>query len=108
MVERLSYVTNPDFHDGRIIAVSRTEDKVQVTIKGSNGKHYVVGFDGVTSVESESPEGMMLYALSEVDAGAESLRRFEFVNWYVDEPEKRQSKSHLGIVANNFTVADFD
>ena len=85
----------------------RTEDKVQVTIKGPNGKHYVVGFNGVTSVESESPEGMMLYALSE-ETGAESLRRFEFVNWYVDEPERRQSKSHLRIVANSFTVADFD
>jgi hypothetical protein len=101
-------VGNLDFHDGHIVAISRTGDKMQVTIEGSSGKHYVVGFDGVTSVESESPEGMMLYAFGEVDAEAESLRRFEFINWYVDEPAHPQSKSHLRIVANNFTLADSD
>ena len=104
----LRHIGNSDFHDGHIVAVSQTGDKMQVTIKGSSGKHYVVGFDGVTSVESESPEGMMLYAIREVDAEAESLRRFEFINWYVDEPEHPQSNSHLRIVANNFTVADSD
>jgi hypothetical protein len=36
---------------------------------------------------------MMLYALSEVDAEIESLHRYEFVNWYVDEPEEEDSKS---------------
>jgi len=29
----------------------------------------------------------MLYALSEADADVESLRRYEFIKWYVDEPQ---------------------
>jgi len=32
---------------------------------------------------------MMLYALSEADADVESLRRYEFIKWYVDEPPSR-------------------
>jgi hypothetical protein len=59
------YVGNPDFHDGYIRSVSQNEDKLLVTIEGSSGKHYTVGFEGVSSVESHSPQDMMLYALSE-------------------------------------------
>jgi len=32
---------------------------------------------------------MMLYALSEADADVESLRRYEFIKWYVDEHPSR-------------------
>jgi hypothetical protein len=78
----LRYVGHSDFHDGSILAVSRTENKMHVTIEGSSGKRYVVEFDGVSSVESESPEGMMLYALSEAETEAESLLRYEFINWH--------------------------
>ena len=104
----LRYVGHSDFHDGSIIAVSRTGDKMRVTIKGSSGKPYVVAFDGVSSVESESPEGMMLYALSEAETEAKSLLRYEFINWHVDEADETRSKSHLRIVASNFTVGDLD
>ena len=51
---------------------------------------------------------MMLYALSEADAEVESLRRYDFINWYVDEPEEEESKSYLRIVANKFTVTESD
>ena len=102
------FVENPDFHDGYIRAVSQSEDKVLVTIDGSSGKHYTVVFDGVRSVESHSPQDMMLYALSEADAEVESLRRYDFINWYVDEPEEEESKSYLRIVANKFTVTESD
>jgi hypothetical protein len=100
------YVGNQDFHDGYIRAVSQSEDKALVTIDGSSGKRYTVVFDGVSSVESHSPLGMMLYALSEVDAEVESLRRYDFINWYLDEPEKEESKSYLRIVANKVTVTE--
>ena len=44
-------------------------------------------FDGISSVDSHSPQDMMLYALSEADADAESLRRYDFINWYVVNPQ---------------------
>ena len=102
------YVSNPDFHDGYIRSVSQSEDKLLVTIEGSSGRHYTVRFDGVSSVESHSPQDMMLYALSETDADAESLRHYDFVNWYFDEPEKEESKSYLRVVANRFRITESD
>jgi hypothetical protein len=89
------YVGNLDFHDGFIRAVTQSKDQVLVTVEGSSGKHYTVGFEGVSFVEAHSPQDMMLYALSEVDAEVESHCRYEFINSYVDEPEKEKSKSHL-------------
>jgi len=50
----------------------------------------------------------MLYALSEADVDAESLRRYDFLNWYFDEPEQEESKSYLRIVANRFAVTESD
>ena len=102
------YVGNPDFHDGYIRAVSRHKDTVVVTVEGSSGKHYKVSFDGVSSIESHSQEGMMLYALSETGTEVASHRRYEFVNWYFDEPEEEESKSYLRIVADSFTVTDWE
>ena len=46
-------------------------------------------FDDISSVDSHSPQDMMLYALSEADADVESLRRYDFINWYVGEPPSR-------------------
>ncbi len=102
------YVGNPDFHDGYIRSVSQSEDKLLVIIEGGSGKHYAVRFNGVRSLESHSPQDMMLYALSEADGDAESLRRYDFINWYLDEPEEEGSKSYLRIVANRFAVAESD
>jgi hypothetical protein len=100
------YVGNPDFHDAFIRVVSRTVDKVHVTIEGCTGTHYAVTFDGVSSVESHTPQNMMLYALSEQDTDVESLHHYDFINWYFDEPEKEESKSHLRIIANGFVVTE--
>ena len=77
---------------------------MRITVAGSSGKLYVVYFEGVSSVESESPEGMMLYALNEPVGGWELQRRYEFVNWYGDEPSDERAKAHLRIVAESFTV----
>ena len=76
---------------------------MRITVAGSSGKLYAICFEAVSSVESESPEGMMLYALNEVGE-SELLRRYEFVNWYVDEPSDERAKAHLRIVAESFTV----
>src|SRR5690348_440879 len=102
------FVGHPDFHDGSVLAISRTGDKLHVTIRASGGRRYVVRFDGVSSIESESPEGMMLYALSEAETEAGSLFSYEFINWHVDRTDEPRSKSHLRIVASSFTVVDLD
>jgi hypothetical protein len=100
------YVGNPDFHDGHIRAASQHKDTVLVTVEGASGRFYTIGFDGVSAVESYSPHGMLLYALCAADADAESMHRYDFVNWYVDEPEQEESKSYLRIIANRLTITE--
>jgi hypothetical protein len=99
------HVGHADFHDGHILSLVKAGDKIRVTVAGSSGKQYVVCFEGVSSMESESPEGMMLYALNEVGGESQLLRRYEFVNWYGDEPSNKRAKAHLRIVAKSLTVA---
>jgi hypothetical protein len=77
---------------------------MRINVAGSSGKPYVICFEGVSSMESESPEGMMLYALNKVVGESELLRRYEFVNWYGDEPSDERAKAHLRIVAESSTV----
>jgi hypothetical protein len=74
------------FNDRHILSLVQTGDEMQITVEGSSGKHYLVSFEGVSSVESESPERMMLHALNEASGESELLWRYEFVNWYVNEP----------------------
>jgi hypothetical protein len=81
------YVVDPDFHDGYI-------------------KRYTVTFEGVVWVEAHSPIGMMLYALSDVDSGTAPLRRYDFINWYYDEPDEIESKAYLRIMAHGFSFAE--
>ena len=102
------YIGDPDFHDGYVRGVSWNDDKMVVAVVGYSGKRYIVAFDGVLSVESYLPMDMMLYALSEIDAEIPSLRRYDFINWYCDEPDQIESKAHLRIMANSFTVAESD
>jgi hypothetical protein len=98
------YLGKPDFHDGHVVAVSQAGDVVDVTVEGFRGKRYIVHFEGVSSIESESPEGMMLYALSEEPLETEAQRRYIFINWYVDEPATPESKAYLRVVAKRLTV----
>jgi hypothetical protein len=57
------FVGPADFHDGHVILVEQLENGAQVTVEGVSGKRYLVNFEGVIGVESESPEGMMLYGV---------------------------------------------
>jgi hypothetical protein len=94
----------PNFHDGHICSVLQVGNDVRITVQGCSGKYYEARFGGVSSIESESPEGMMLYALHEAVGEPGQLRHYEFVNWYADEPSEERAKAHLRIVAANFTV----
>jgi hypothetical protein len=99
------YVGNPDFHDGQILARPHVGDRVEVTVKGYSGKQYIVRFEGVALVESESPEGMTLYALGEGEPDEKSLQQYHFINEFVDDPEGEKSQSYLRIVAKGFTLS---
>jgi hypothetical protein len=41
-------------------------------------------------LESESPEGMIPYALNKAVGESELLRRYEFVNWWMNPQTKEQ------------------
>jgi hypothetical protein len=93
------FVGTPDIHDGYIREVFRTEGGLYVKVQGDCGRFYMVRFHGLHSIESETPVDMMLYGLAEWDTRDPLLRRYEFVNWYFDEPDTEESKSRLKIVA---------
>jgi len=75
----IGYVGEPDFHDGSVLTVEQTEDSVRVRVRGASGKTFVAEFTGVRDVRSSRPEGMLLYALSEL-RGQPPFRRFVFAN----------------------------
>lgn len=93
----IGYVGDPDFHDGSVLTVKQVGDSLQVRVRGASGKFYVVEFGGVSAVRSNKPEGMVLYALSELRMQPPQ-RRFVFANW--DE----QDEASLEIDAESFTV----
>jgi len=76
----VGYVGEADFHDGSIEAVEQEDGTFHVRVRGFSGKLYIVTFNGVRAVRANRPEGMVLYALSEVRCEP-PLRRFVFNNW---------------------------
>jgi hypothetical protein len=81
----VGYVGDADFHDGTVLAVEQQYGMARVRVRGASGKVLVVEFRGVRAVRANQPEGMMLYALSEL-RGELPLRRFAFANWDDDSP----------------------
>jgi len=99
-----AYVGDPDFHDGSVLRVRRDSSEVYVDVKGSSGKRFLVGFVGVQSMVAFKPEGMVLYALDEMEATAPPLRHFVFAN--SREPDEEGRDSVLEIMATGFTVEE--
>ena len=93
----VGYVGDPDFHDGSVLAVEERGGTVRVRVRGASGKFFVVEFGGVQAVRAVHPEGMILYALSEL-SGEPPLRRFSFANWEYD------SDAYLTVDAETITV----
>jgi hypothetical protein len=100
------YVGNADFHDGHIISVVFVPGRADVKVRGFTCRHYLVSFNDVISIESESPEGMMLYALREEATGETGARRFIFVNWH-DAPDPA-SEAYLRIVARSLAIQELN
>jgi hypothetical protein len=95
--EFVGYVGDPDFHDGRIVSVEPNGGDLTVVVQGASGRRLLVSFSDVQSTSSKRPEGMVLYALSEM-RGAPPWRRFSFANW--DETDD----AYLEVVARDFRV----
>jgi hypothetical protein len=96
-----------EFHDGHIVAVTHRGPETQVKVRGASGKLYLVHFEGVIEIESESPEGMTLYG---VRRDEDENRNFyvDFINWYVNEPEEPRAKSLLKIRAAQMKITDLE
>jgi hypothetical protein len=95
----VAYVGEPDFHDGSILSVEQQDTVARVRVRGASGKVYVVAFSGVSALRAKSPEGMLLYALSEL-LGDPPVRRFSFANWDDD------SEASLELDALDFYIRE--
>jgi hypothetical protein len=93
----VAYVGDPDFHDGAVLGVVVDGDLARIVVRGASGQEYVVEFHGVKEVRSNRPEGMMLYALTEMRTGV-GARRFVFSNWEPDDD------ANLEVEAESFSV----
>ena len=64
--ELVGYVGPPQLHDGRILRFSHWGSVASVLVEGDDGRQFTLEFEGVEQVEADRPEGMVLYALSEM------------------------------------------
>src|SRR5215468_5570055 len=80
----VGYVKEADYHDATILSVDKADAVIRVRVCGYDERTFVSEFGGVRAVQATRPEGMMLYALSEMRS-APPLRRFVFMNWHDDD-----------------------
>jgi hypothetical protein len=92
----ISYVGDPEIHDGIITEFDYQGTKVSVVVKAESGRTLKIEFEGVISVKSNKPKGMVLYSLSELQHPEHRL--FIFTNW--DE----ENDSFLEILADRFKI----
>jgi hypothetical protein len=93
----IAYVGNPDFHDGTVSRVAAEGKTALVVVKGYSGRVHVVDFEGVEEIQKNTPEGMLLYSLSEMQATS-PLRKFVFTNSDDDDPRS------LSVLATDFRI----
>ena len=92
----IAYVGDPEIHDGVITDFEHQEAKALVTIKAQSGRILKIEFDGVISIKSNKPKGMMLYSLSEMSHPEHRL--FLFTNW------EEKDDAYLEITADSYKV----
>jgi len=93
----VEYVGVADFHDGEVLRVASAEASATVWVRGYSSREYEIRFEGVQAVEMFEPEGMDLYAISEMRAQL-PIREFVFVNNCEDDQKS------LSILAKGFRV----
>lgn len=92
----IGYVGSADIHDAVLMKVQHNGTKASVTLKTQSGQILEIEFEGVVSVKSDTPEGMILYSLSEMRHPQHRL--FIFTNW------EDEAEAHLEIVADDFRL----
>lgn len=80
----IAYIGDRDFHDAYVRSFAHIGDQVQVTLETQNERRIQVHFSGVRKVVAVQPDGMMIYALSEMQ-GEAPYRYFIFLNWEEDD-----------------------
>lgn len=80
----IGYVEGADYHDAVVLGIEKIGDVVRVRVRSYDGKVSVSEFSGVQTVRAKRPDGMLLYALSEM-CGEPPLRSFVFTNWHEDD-----------------------
>lgn len=95
----IDYIGDYRVHDGRIAKVITDGDKVRVTIKSIDGEDLWFEFYEVKTIEGINPEGMLLYAVSEVKT-EEPFRTFYFINWHEEREE------YLSVIAKYFKYTE--
>ena len=97
----IDYIEPEELHDATLLRFAQEDNRVTVYIQGQEGHSFVVEFLDVASIHALSPEGMILYSLTEMKAEP-PLRRFVFVNW------NEEDKAALEIVAKDLRVIEVD
>jgi len=97
----IAYIEPEELHDATLLRFAQEDNRVTVYIQGQEGRSFVFEFLDVTSIHAISPEGMILYSLTEMKAEP-PLRRFVFVNW------NEEDKAALEIVAKDLRVIEVD
>ncbi len=80
----VGYVRAADFHDATVLDVETIGDVVRVRVRGYDEKIFISAFSRVRAIRATHPEGMLLYALSEMRREP-PLRDFVFTNWHDDD-----------------------
>jgi hypothetical protein len=74
------YIGDYRLHDSRIKEIKSAEDILQVSLESEENEIITVKFVGVKSINSNRPEGMIIYSISEM-VWQSPYRKFVFVNW---------------------------
>jgi hypothetical protein len=75
----IGYIGPPSIHDSVILSIHQEVDIVRIILKAYEGHLILVEFQGVEFIRQHLAEGMVLYALSEMQT-ALPLRHFVFVD----------------------------
>ncbi|WP_426451962.1 hypothetical protein ACP26L_07760 [Paenibacillus sp. S-38] len=95
--EFLAYIGDYRIHDSNVESILWENTLLSVTLKGYEGERIVIKFNGVQTINSNRPLGMMLYALSEMRING-PYRKFLFANW------RDEDDASLEVIAEDVEV----
>ncbi len=95
----LGYVGGERFHDASVQRVIASQGEAEILLKDEDGHLFKTHFMNVDRIQSNHPEGMLLYGLAELKAPPPQ-RRFVFVNW------NESDDSLLDITAQGYEISE--